>query len=61
MNAELKNGKLIITLDAKTKNIPTSKSGKSKVVASTNGNHAMHGLLVDGKPLVIGVNAYIPA
>lgn len=35
-----------------------SKSGKSTVVASTNGNLAT-ALQIDGKPVVLGLNAYI--
>jgi hypothetical protein len=42
--------------------IPISKrpsaSGKTTVVASTNGNLPTT-LVVDGKPVVIGLNAYI--
>jgi threonine dehydratase len=43
--------------------IPVSKrpsaSGKTTVVASSNGNHATS-VIIDGKPLVVGLNAYIP-
>lgn len=35
-----------------------SSSGKTMVVASTNGNHATS-IVIDGKPVIIGVNAYI--
>lgn len=35
-----------------------SSSGKTLVIASTNGNHATTAV-VDGKPVIIGVNAYI--
>ena len=56
MTAKIQNGKLIIEIDVQK---PTpSKSGKSLVVASTNGN-VTTSTLVDGKPLVIGLNAYI--
>lgn len=37
-----------------------SASGKSKVVASTHGNQATT-VVVDGKPVTIGLNAYIKA
>jgi hypothetical protein len=57
MNAEIKNGKLIITIDTNKKPVP-SASGKTLVVASSHGNQPT-GCLVDGKPVVIGVNAYI--
>lgn len=56
MKAEIKNGKLIIEIDVQK---PTpSKSGKSLVVASSNGNVATTAV-VDGKPVIIGLNAYI--
>ncbi len=35
-----------------------SQSGKTTVIASTNGNHASS-VIVDGKPVIIGLNAYI--
>jgi hypothetical protein len=60
MNAELKSGKLIITIDANVKNLPKSASGKTLIVASSHGNQATS-VLVDGKPVVIGVNAYVKA
>lgn len=59
-----------VTIDAKKKTITlvldfneagvASKSGKSKVHATTNGNAATT-TQVNGKNLVIGVNAYTPA
>jgi len=56
MKAEIKDGKLIITLDVQA---PTpSASGKTLVIASTHGN-ATTTATVDGKPVIIGVNAYI--
>jgi len=35
-----------------------SMSGKTIVIASTQGNHAT-ACVVDGKPLIVGLNAYI--
>jgi hypothetical protein len=56
MNTEIKNGFLIITLPLQT---PTpSGSGKTLVVASSHGN-VKTSALVEGKPVTIGVNAYI--
>lgn len=56
MKAEIKNGKLIIEIDVQK---PTpSKSGKSLVIATTSGNVATTAT-VDGKPVTIGLNAYI--
>lgn len=57
MKAEIKDGRLIVTIDLHP-NPVISKSGKSLVVASTNGNQQST-CLVNGKPVVIGLNAYI--
>jgi hypothetical protein len=56
MNAEIKNGTLIITIQMQQ---PTpSATGKTMVVASSKGNKATSAM-VDGKPVIIGLNAYI--
>lgn len=56
MTVEIKNCKLCIEIDLET---PTpSSSGKTLVVASTRGN-AVTTAMVDGKPITIGLNAYI--
>jgi len=56
IKTEIQNGNLVITIPMQT---PTpSASGKTLVVASTHGNMTTT-TLVDGKPLTIGVNAYI--
>lgn len=47
---------LVITLPMER---TVSASGKSIVIATTRGNQPT-GLNIDGKPLTIGVNAYIP-
>lgn len=55
MQAEVKNGQLIITLPISPR---PSKTGKSLIVASTNGfTHtvAVH----DGKPISVSVNAIV--
>ena len=57
MKAEIKDGKLLITLSLQTPE--PSASGKTLVVASTHGNVTLPALIVEGKPLTIGVNAYI--
>jgi hypothetical protein len=36
-----------------------SATGKTLVVASTHGNQTMADVIVDGKPVTIGLNAYI--
>ncbi len=56
MKTEIKDGNLIITLPLED---PTpSASGKTLVVASTHGNMKTS-VTVEGKPVTIGVNAYI--
>lgn len=58
MKAEIKNKQLIITIAMQEPTI--SKSGKSLVVASTYGNQPTTAM-VNNKPVVIGLNAYIKA
>jgi len=56
MKVEIKNKKLYIEIDLEE---PTpSSSGKTLVVASTRGNTATTAE-VNGKPVTIGLNAYI--
>ena len=56
MKVEIIGKKLCIEIDLEK---PTpSTSGKTLVVASTRGN-AVTDVLVDGKPVTIGLNAYI--
>jgi hypothetical protein len=56
MKVEIRDNKLCIEIDLE---IPTpSASGKTLVVASTRGN-AVTDVMVDGKPVTIGLNAYI--
>jgi len=56
MQVEIKNGDLVITIPMQK---PTpSASGKTLVVASSHGNQPTSAQ-VDGKPVVVGLNAYI--
>lgn len=56
MKVEIKDNKLYIEIDLEE---PTpSSSGKTLVVASTRGN-TVTTALVNGKPVTIGLNAYI--
>ena len=56
LQVEIKDNKLIIEIDLEK---PTpSASGKTLVVASTHGN-TVTDAEVEGKPLIIGLNAYI--
>jgi hypothetical protein len=52
-----KNGKLVITCDLDTDGTP-SASGKTMVHASTRGNITLPGVKVNGKALILGLNAY---
>jgi hypothetical protein len=56
MKAEIKSGNLIITIPISVKD---SKSGKTKVVASSGGNIAVAGLMHENKQVFVGVNAYV--
>lgn len=48
---------LTITVPLNDKPVP-SQSGKTLVVASSHGNMAT-AAIVDGKPVIVGLNAYI--
>jgi len=55
-NVQIKDGTLVISIPM---NPPTrSSTGKTLVVASTHGNKTTE-CVVEGKPVIIGVNAYI--
>ena len=54
----LKDGKvdvIVVTIPVTKR---PSKSGKTVVVASTHGNQPT-GLMIDGKPVILGLNAYV--
>ena len=56
MKVEIKGNDLIITIPMQK---PTpSASGKTLVVASSHGNQPTSAQ-VDGKPIIVGLNAYI--
>ncbi|AAM72354.1 MAG TPA: hypothetical protein DEB17_01590 [Chlorobaculum sp.] len=56
MTVEIRDNKLCIEIDLEK---PTpSSSGKTLVVASTHGN-AVTDVMIEGKPVTIGLNAYI--
>ncbi len=56
MKVTIQDGKLIIEIEMQP---PTpSASGKTLVVASSRGNVATSAI-VDGKPVVVGLNCYI--
>jgi len=56
MDVKIENGRLIISIELQE---PTpSASGKTLVVATTHGNMVTQ-CLIDGKNVVVGLNAYI--
>ena len=57
LEAKIDKDKLVITLPLNTQPV-RSASGKTLVVASSHGNVATT-CTVQGKPVIIGVNAYI--
>ncbi len=57
MKVEIKNGKLVVEIDINNPPIP-SASGKTLVVASSRGNQPTTAT-VNGKAVVVGLNAYI--
>lgn len=56
MEAKIEGKKLIVILDLQEPQ--ASASGKTLVVASSHGNQATTAT-VNGKPVVVGLNAYI--
>ena len=56
MEVKIENDKLVITIELQ-KSTP-SASGKTLVVATTHGN-VVTDCIIDGKPVVVGLNAYI--
>ena len=57
MKVTIENGELVIRLPLNNPPVPSS-SGKTLVVASTHGNRPTNAV-VDGQPIVVGVNAYV--
>jgi len=61
MKAEIKGNNLVITIPCETNNLRPSASGKTLIVASSQGNVTLPDVQVQGKNLTIGLNAYIKA
>jgi hypothetical protein len=55
-----KSKTLTIVIDCDPKAERSSASGKSRIIASTNGNLASE-LQVNGKPVIVGLNCYVKA
>lgn len=60
MNAIIDSKARTLTITIPIQRPTASKSGKTLVVATTHGN-VVTGATVDGKPVTIGLNAYIHA
>ena len=58
MQVEIVGKELVIKIPMQTPTL--SATGKTKIVASSHGNQPTS-VIVDGKPLTIGLNAYIKA
>ena len=58
MKASIENGELVIRIPVQDPPRP-SKTGKTLIVATSGGNQAT-AAQVDGKPVIVGLNAYIP-
>lgn len=59
LHVKIENGVMTVTIPVKDK-LEASSTGKTLSVASTHGNIKTE-CMVNGKPLTIGLNAYIPA
>ena len=59
LHVSIKDGVMTVTIPVKEK-LEASSTGKTLSVASTHGNIKTE-CMVNGKPLTIGLNAYIPA
>jgi hypothetical protein len=57
VKVSIEKGELVIRLPLNQPSVP-SASGKTMVVASTRGNQRTDAV-IDGQPVIIGVNAYI--
>ena len=58
MQVTIENNELVIRIPVESPPRP-SKSGKTLIVATSSGN-VTTSCMVDGKPITIGLNAYIP-
>lgn len=57
LTATIKNKQLVITIDLNDPPKP-SNSGKTTVLASSNGNQPTTASF-EGKPVIVGLNAYV--
>lgn len=59
MNVSINKAKNVLTIEIPLMEPQASKSGKSILVASTQGN-IKTSTMFNGKPLTVSVNAYVP-
>lgn len=59
MKARIQGSTLVIEIEMQKPSL--SASGKTMVIASSRGNVVFPDVLIEGKPLTVGLNAYIPA
>lgn len=59
MKVTIENNELVIRIPVEPSPLRPSKSGKTLIVATSSGN-VTTSCIVEGKPVVIGLNAYIP-
>ena len=57
MKVEIKGSELVVTVDI-MKPLRPSATGKSLIVATSGGNQATTAT-IDGKPIIVGFNAYV--
>ena len=55
VDVKVTNNQLVITVDL-SKSFGLSKTGKTTIIASTEGNHVI--TMHDGKPITLGLNIY---
>jgi hypothetical protein len=60
VSIEGKNGSKVLRIEIPLQRPTPSASGKTMVIATTHGN-VQTGAVIDGKPVIVGMNAYIRA
>ncbi len=60
VSIEGKNGSKVLRIEIPLQRPTPSASGKTMVIATTHGN-VQTSAVIDGKPVIVGMNAYIRA
>lgn len=58
MTVKVEKNQIVISIPISPR---ASKTGKTTVIASSQGNVPVPGVMYEGKQLVVGVNAYVKA